>query len=131
MPPNINNNYHSTIFVDLDGTLVEHNYNPDEQEERFLPGALTFLLKMEEKGYHIILTTARSQENCQKFLELMASYGFVFHDCLFNLPTGPRIIINDNKPDSKEPYKAVALNVERNRGLEQLLDGILERNEIF
>ena len=67
---NINNDKRKTYFIDIDGTLVKHNYDPENIPEEFLPGALDFLKSISSEC--VILTTSRSPENIKNFLFLLA-----------------------------------------------------------
>lgn len=102
-----------TIFVDLDGTIVHHNYDPVLTTDVFLPGALFKLNKWSE-DYEIIITTARSEADCLHVMGKMNNYGVKIKQWVFNLGTGPRYLINDTKEGEA---KARAIEVPRNQGL--------------
>lgn len=102
-----------TIFVDLDGTLVYHNYDPVGVDDRFLPGALTKLYTW-SKTHDIIITTARSESDCQDVMGWLNTLEINIKKWIFNLATGPRWLINDTKDGE---MKAKAIEVQRNRGL--------------
>jgi hypothetical protein len=104
-----------TLLVDLDGTLVFHNANPLEDKDVFLPGAIAWLKDAKEKGYFIVLTTARAYTACLPIMKVLKEQGFIFDRLLFELPTGPRILINDGP--EKGAVKAIAHNVPRNLGV--------------
>ncbi len=104
-----------TLFIDLDGTLVYHNYRPLEEADRILPGVLDFLTEARAKGYFVVLTTNRSQEKAQGALDLLKnSIQFNFDRALYDLPVGIRVLINDNKD---QEVRALAMPLERNKGL--------------
>lgn len=104
-----------SIFVDLDGTIVIHNYNPEEIEDIFIPDVVEYLKEEIKSGSILILTTARPPEHCIKIIEKLKSLGITFEHCVFNLSTGKRILINDKKQIDGED-KALAINVLRNKG---------------
>lgn len=107
-----------TIFIDLDGTLVFHNYEPLIQDDIFLPGAIDFLIRCRQSNYYCILTTNRSKINSYQVIEhLYFNYNFKFDREIFDLPVGIRFIINDNK---NEEIRAIAIPVERNFGLKDI-----------
>jgi histidinol phosphatase-like enzyme len=106
----------ATIFIDLDGTIVKHNYNPQEQMDELLPGSLKLLRRWKAEGHKIILTTARDTRDCRMFLNAMREQlSFTFDDVITGITAGPRFLINDRKhPDAD---KAIAFNLDRNVGL--------------
>ena len=107
-----------TIFIDLDGTLVFHNYEPLVQDDVFLPGAIDFLIRCMQLNYFCILTTNRSKEKSHQVLEhLHVKYNFKFDLEIFDLPVGIRLLINDNKNDE---VRAIAIPVVRNFGLKDI-----------
>lgn len=111
-----------SVFLDLDGCLIFHNYTPFETEDVLLPYALEFLKLLKEKNYYCILTTARSKEECDYIISVLRKESFVFDKLIFNLPPVKRILINDNKGDE---VRAVAYPVERNGGCEELINEFL------
>ena len=107
-----------TIFIDLDGTLVKHNYSPLVTQDSFLPGAVDFLRHARSAGHYCILTTNRSAEKSEAVLkELLTHYNFSFERVMFDLPVGVRILINDTKGTE---VRAIAVPVLRDVGLEDI-----------
>lgn len=108
-----------TLFIDLDGTLVFHNYHPREVEDQFLPGALDFLEKARALNNYCVLTTNRSEENSRAVISALRNLiGFSFDREIYELPVGIRVLINDNKNDE---VRAIAIPLERNKGLERVI----------
>jgi ribonucleotide monophosphatase NagD (HAD superfamily) len=104
-----------TIFIDLDGTLVIHNYKPLIVSDVFLPGATDFLINAKAQNCYCILTTNRSKENSQEVISyLLSEHNFKFDREIYDLPVGIRYLINDNKDDE---VRAIAIPLERNLGL--------------
>ena len=112
-----------TIFCDIDGTLVRHeaptfNTSPNKKLE-LLPGTIEKLSEWDAKGYNIILITGR-RESMRKSTEIqLAELGIIYDYLIMGIGGGPRILINDNKPDGKEV--AFAYNIERNKGINDLI----------
>ena len=107
-----------TIFIDLDGTLVIHNYRPLIVDDVFLPGAIDFLVKARQSGYFCILTTNRSKINSKNLIDyLNYNHDFKFDREMYDLPVGIRFIINDNKD---EEVRAIAIPLVRNFGLKDI-----------
>ena len=107
-----------TVFIDLDGTIVFHNYEPLKVKDKFLPGVLSFLKKLKDENFFCILTTNRSKEMAEPvILMLKKEIQFEFDREIFDLPVGVRVLINDNK---NEEVRAIAFAVNRNTGLTNL-----------
>lgn len=106
-----------TIFVDLDGTLVEHDDLYGSHEQKWLPGAKAKLCHWINNGFIVVITTARA--DVTSFLAFLRAeqINSMFLKILTNLSTGPRWLINDT-PDGTP--KAFAINVQRNKGLEDV-----------
>lgn len=114
---NIQDDKRNTWFLDVDGTLVVHNYNPEEQEDVFLPGAVDFLKNTSESSV-VILTTSRTENHMSGVMKKLSDLGIRIDGLICNLPTGIRYIVNDSKPDTEGNIqkKAVAYALERNLG---------------
>ena len=105
-----------TWLLDLDGTLVRHNGYRSGGDE-WLPGALAFLRSIPERDAVIILT-AREPEARAQTERFLADEGVRYHQLLFGLPTGERILVNDTKPSGL--ICAHAVEAERDCGLDNL-----------
>jgi hydroxymethylpyrimidine pyrophosphatase-like HAD family hydrolase len=101
-----------TWFIDLDGTVLDHNAHL-RGEDRLLPGVVE-LWNTIPKNDCIIITTGRSEQYRKSTLDLLQDSGLRYNFALFELPLGERIIINDTKPAGLKT--AIAWNVERNKG---------------
>ena len=115
-----------TWFVDIDGTIVEHRSNKEISEathEKLLPGSKEFLQEARQRGDQIILTTARLTLHREHTERMLNDFGIPYDEIIYNLSPYERILINDIKPEgdhrAREMYTAYAINVERNRGLEE------------
>jgi haloacid dehalogenase-like hydrolase len=110
-----------TVFLDLDGTLVFHNYETGINQDKLLPGTLEALAALRSENYYIVLTTGRTEQQCLSFLnEMEKTHGFKFDRLVFDLPTGIRVLVNDRETDSLQD-KAIAINVTRNQGWKWML----------
>jgi predicted mannosyl-3-phosphoglycerate phosphatase (HAD superfamily) len=114
MGKNVTDNSSGTIFLDIDGTLVYHNYDVDEVPDSFIPSSLGWLKEKYREGYKIILTTSRTSLMALKVRIMLESEG-IESIAICELGTGERILVNDSKDGVK---KAVAINVPRNVGVE-------------
>lgn len=112
----------NTIFCDIDGTLVRHA-TPDlactpEHVMELLPHTIEKLLEWDKNGYNIILTTGR-KESLRAITEKQLSEVGIFYDQLImGIGGGTRYLINDIKPNGST--SAIAINVERNKGIQDI-----------
>lgn len=107
------------IFCDIDGTIFR-KYGEEEvtdiESTHLLPGSLEQLQKWDAEGHLIVLTTSRSP-NLRTITQIQLDHFNVpFNRLLMGLPVGVRILVNDNKPDSK-CNRAIAISLERNEGI--------------
>lgn len=110
-----------TIFCDIDGTLFYHRDSLSDMishKPHLLNGVLEKFQEWREKDYFIILTTARP-EGTRIQTELQLKSVNIFYDKLImGLPVGPRVVINDMKPNGM--ITAEAINLKRNSGLSEV-----------
>ena len=125
-----------TWFIDIDGTVVKHSNNERIDEAISKAGKQSYLFeKPIERSVRfldaipntdtIILTTARDSRHEEHTVKMLKHYNIRYDRIIFDLRSGPRYLINDAKPigspGNKEPIKtAFAINVERDKGIEQL-----------
>lgn len=116
-------NLPKTWLIDIDGTIVKHN-GYKNGKDILLDGVKDFFDKLDKRD-SVILLTARSEE----FREITEDFLQVNHirydKIIFGLPTGERILINDNKPSglvmghvfNKERDKKPSLSIKINENL--------------
>lgn len=114
MGKNINRRPNGAVFVDLDGTLVKHNYDPDAEPEELIYNTYARLLNYVGKGYDVILTTARTEEDVESFRKQFPDVAKLITLSICGLGYGPRVLINDHVRG--EPGKAESLNLVRDTG---------------
>lgn len=113
VPRNISDDNRETIFIDIDGVIVKHNYDPDIVPDEFIESTMKYL--EENKDQYIVLTTSRKVQHLRKtILGIYNRIGRYPDRIIYNLPTGARTLINDFK--AGETYKANAINLERDVG---------------
>jgi len=111
-----------TIFCDIDGTLVKHapphiSSSPTYKME-LLEGTLKILLDWDRKGYNIILTTGRKESLRNVTEKQLAEAGIFYDQLVMGIGGGPRILINDCKPNGDQ--YASSINLERNIGIKNI-----------
>lgn len=113
MPKNISQDNRETVFIDVDGVIVKHNYDPDNISDEFIESTMKYLEDI--KDSYIILTTSRRVEHLrQVILGFYNRLGKYPDRIIYGIPTGKRILINDFKVDGE--YKADAINLKRDGG---------------
>lgn len=110
----------STVFCDLDGTLIEHENIPDYTRGiKLLPGAREKIDEWRAGNAFIVLTTSRDEQFRDDMEKLLREAGIRFEYLVMGLPPGPRFLINDKKPYS-DKVMAKAIEVERNVGIQSI-----------
>lgn len=111
-----------TLFIDIDGTLLFHYGNGNEQsrkEPQLLNGVLEKLEQWDRLGYNIILVTGRRESERSLTEKQLNSIGIIYDKIIMGIGGGDRIIINDMKPNSNTPT-AQAICVKRNVGIKNI-----------
>ncbi len=87
-----------TWFIDLDGTVFEHNRYKDHpgELERLLPHALVFLRRIPDHDT-IVFTTGRVGRDLRTTVASLRKARIRYDRIVGGLPNGVRILINDEK----------------------------------
>lgn len=111
-----------TVFCDLDGCIFKHHgdiaeilTNPCE----LLPGAREVFKVWGHKGYVVVITTGRPESLRELTDQQIRDVGLYYHHLIMDLPRGPRVVINDTKPN-RDIKTAACVNIERNKGMENV-----------
>jgi FMN phosphatase YigB (HAD superfamily) len=110
-----------TIFLDMDGTLVDYDSNNIETQFdpntklTLLPGVREKLNEWIKKDYKIIITTGRKESNREVTEKQLRDLSIIYDQLVMGLGGGPRVVINDFKQG--EADRAYAVNLVRNKGL--------------
>ena len=105
-----------TWFIDIDGTIVEHNGYLNGTDKP-LKGAIDFLKSIPEKDF-IVFTTARNSKFKVITQDFLRNNNIRYDLILYDLPSGERVVINDKKPSGL--LMSHAINLERNEGFSQI-----------
>lgn len=110
-----------TIFIDIDGVILLQDGNATHQitNTNILPGVLDKFNEWCGKSLKIVLTTARKESSRQITEAQLHSVGLFWDHLIMGLGTGRRFLINDLKPNNPMTT-AIAVNLERNKGMEGL-----------
>ena len=107
-----------TILMDIDGTIFYHKdnlYHMAKDVPVLLDGTIEKLLEWRAKEYYIVLTTARPEGCRSATVEQLKNAGVFYDQLVMGLPAGPRVLINDIKPDGT--LTAEGINLVRNEGI--------------
>jgi len=110
-----------TWFLDFDGTIV-YQKSYLSSEDHILPSTIDFFSSVIKEDDFVVITTGREEAHRDRIISFMSSYGLKCDQILCGLPTGPRIIINDSKPDGTKT--AHSLNVNRDEGISYFFEEI-------
>ena len=111
-----------TIFCDIDGTLLNHFGDMNDNiknEPIILNNVLKTIQQWEKLNYKIILITGRKEYTRKVTEEQLFKAGIIYDDLIMGITNGDRIIINDKKNNGIR-NTTYAINVVRNRGFEFL-----------
>lgn len=108
---------YSTLFVDLDGTLVRNSGQYTEPKwgttDAIAPNVDTLNALYASGKVEIILTTSRKEKFRQTTIDQCERLGIRYHQLIMGLVHGRRIVINDYAKSN--PYKSCdAINIKRN-----------------
>lgn len=117
-----------TFFIDIDGTLIKHKNNLFDmitQKPEIIQNTIEVLSAIRNNGHMIILTTARPEGTRLATENQLCSLGIFYDKLIMGLNTGPRIVVNDTKPDGT--ITAIARPLIRDDGILELKkDGLCE-----
>lgn len=107
---------YTTLFVDLDGTLVYNSgqySDPRWGETDGIQANIDAVNTLYKSGkVEVIITTSRTEAFREVTVEQLSKVGAHYHQIIFGLPHGNRIIINDYARTN--PYKSCsAINLKR------------------
>ena len=107
----------ATIFIDLDGVLVENSgryFGKLWGETRSLSDNVKKIRDLYDTGKcQVIITTSRDESFKRSTKDQLKRIGIKYHQIIFNLMHCKRIIVNDHSPTN--PYRSCdAINIKRN-----------------
>jgi len=91
----------STIFCDLDGTIIQHENIPDWSNGFILlEGAKEKIDEWRNNNIFIVLITSRDEQFRSEMELMLRNAGIKYEYLIMGLPPGSRSLINDKKPYS-------------------------------
>ena len=121
-----------TLFIDIDGTIVENSgeyFEPIWGTTKKIKENVEIINKLYDSGkVNIILTTSRKVFYKEITESQLKEENIKYHQIIFGLYHGKRIVINDYAPSN--PYKSCdAINIKRNStDLKEMLEESLGFN---
>lgn len=111
-----------TILIDLDGVILKQTDRWPDMEldpiKDLLPGVRKKMAEWNLAGHKIIILTARPQAYRRLTERQLQCAGVLYDMLVMGLPSGQRILINDRKPQQKDIEMAIAINLDRDQGIE-------------
>lgn len=109
-----------TIFLDIDGVLINHTGNLSHQITALaIEGTVEKLIEWDRKGYNLILTTGRRESMRELTIKQLQKLNIFYDDLIMGIGGGERIIINDRKPNNISDT-CRAINLDRNQGIKDI-----------
>lgn len=111
-----------TLFIDLDGTILEHQHSISRVYERpakLLSGVREKLNEWDSKGFCIVLVSARKESTRAHTEQQLRGLGIAWDHLVLGVSSGARYLVND-KLDPMSSDRAIAVNVSTNEGFEPI-----------
>jgi len=107
-----------TLFVDIDGTLVEYRKFSELSESVLTPiqDVIDFVNNHYDNGSVVMITTARPSTYELFTKQELEKIGVKYHQLIMDCGRGTRVILNDKDPENPID-RAVGINLDRNGGL--------------
>lgn len=107
------------MILDIDGTLLEQNYDSFEKgiNQTLTAGTSAKLREWEKKNYKIVLITGRKESSRKITEQTLENLGVCYDHLIMGVGIGPRILVNDLKPEHPDLVMAQAINLKRNEGI--------------
>lgn len=114
-----------TYFCDVDGVILKNcgkygkiNWNNNNE---ILEENVKSIIKLQENGAQIVITTSRSEEYRKDLEEILKNAGIKPYAILMGLNHAARVIINDFAPTNPYP-SGIAITLPRNSSLKEYLN---------
>lgn len=110
-----------TLFVDIDGTLVEYRKFSELSESILTPiqDVIDFVNDHYDNGSVVMITTARPATYELFTKQELKKIGVKYHQLIMDCGRGTRVILNDKDPENPID-RAVGINLDRNGGLKNI-----------
>jgi len=112
----------STIFLDLDGTVLKHAHHYTEKQSpnpELLNGVLSKINQWVVAGHKIVITTARREVNRQAVETQLKELGLHWDYMVMDVSKGKRFLVND-KLQPFDSDRAIGINVITDAGFDSI-----------
>jgi len=108
-----------TYFIDIDGTLFKYRKfgTYETQKAEVIESTVDHVRQQHSEGHMIILTTARPETLYEHTLRELTENDIPFDKLIMGIERGARYVVNDKDPNKDDEDRAIAVNVERDKGL--------------
>jgi len=119
-----------TIFIDLDGVIVENSaeyFPPVWGTTKGIADNIAAVNRLYDSGkVQIIITTSRRNDFKEQTLEQLKREGIRYHQILFDMYHGKRLVVNDYA--ASNPFKSCdSVNIARNSSsLAEMLESVIQ-----
>jgi uncharacterized HAD superfamily protein len=109
---------YKTFFCDIDGTIFKYRKFEKYQTSKaeVIESTKEYLIKAQEEGHMIILTTARPEYLRAHTEKELQENEIPYSKLIMEIERGPRYLINDMDPD-KPGKRAIGINLIRDQGI--------------
>lgn len=111
-----------TFFVDIDGTIVQYRKFNELDTAILTPiqEVIDTVNKYYDEGAIIVVTTARPNSFELFTKQELEKIGLKYHQLVMDLGRGTRVILNDKDPENPDIPRALGINLNRDKGWEEL-----------
>lgn len=104
-----------TWFIDFDGTLVLQKSHLSDKDY-ILDGTKNFFKNIIKENDYVIITTGRNgEEHKERIAKFLNHHNLRYDLIICDLPTGPRVVVNDKKINGE--ITAYSVNLTRDGGI--------------
>jgi hydroxymethylpyrimidine pyrophosphatase-like HAD family hydrolase len=111
-----------TFLIDIDGTIIHlPKHVPYEaSDSQLLPGSVEKIREWKRQGHRIILITGRETTRREKLIKQLDDLNVPYDELITGTNSGTRIVINDKKPYCPFHKMAIAVQLPRNKGMQEI-----------
>ena len=111
-----------TFFVDIDGTIVQYRKFNELETAVLTPiqDVIDTINKYYDEGACIVITSARPIQFELFTKQELEKIGVKYHQLVMGIGRGTRVVLNDKDPENPEIPRALGINLNRDKGWEQL-----------
>ena len=114
-----------TMVVDVDGVIFKQvgkwpDIDTIDPKKDVLPGVREKFIEWNMKGYRIVLMTGRADNYRKLTEEQLEKGGIPYHHLIMAVSMGQRVLINNLKLEEPDVPTAVAVNLEIDKGFQDL-----------